>query len=317
MNASKIRNVTCLGCGTIGASWALNFAMRGLRVTVYDVSEEAFDSARKLIKESLDILESAGALDAHHCKQILDRIYFTDDIEQALKNAHYIQESVPDSLELKHEMVEAIEKYAPVTALVGSSTSRQNISDICANAQHKERYVGAHPYNPPHLVPLVEISKGPETSREAMDAVYGFFRSIKKQPIRIEKEVHGFVGNRIQAVVNRELIDLVGRGVVSFEDAQRAITFGPGFRWAVMGHHLIWDLGSPKGLFGMKSVSASGINILDDVATWTKNPYPRSIYKLDQARENILPEGARESREAAAKWRDQMLLKLLKAHELL
>ena len=315
MNASQIRNVTCLGCGTIGASWALNFAMRGLNVTVYDISDEAFDRAKTLVEESLNTMKQWGALDQEHCLQILARITYTKDIEEALKNADYIQESVPDRMDLKHEMVDAIEKYAPVTALVGSSTSRQFISDICVNAVHKERYVGAHPYNPPHLVPLVEISKGPDTDQEAVDAVYDFFKSLKKQPIRLEKESHGFVCNRIQSVVGRELNDLVGRGVISAEDAQKAVTFGPAFRWAIMGHHLILDLGNPKGLAGMKP--ASGINILEEVATWTKNPYPSFVSDLPQIRKNVLPEGVGQSRESAIQWRDQMLLTLLQAHGLL
>lgn len=315
MNASKIRNVTCLGCGTIGASWALNFAMRGLNVTVYDISDESFDRAKALIEDSLRTIQQWGALDEEHCQQILAKVTYTKDIEAALKNADYIQESVPDRLDLKHEMVDAIEKYAPVTALVGSSTSRQFISDICANAVHKERYVGAHPYNPPHLVPLVELSKSPDVSDEAINTVYDFFKSIKKEPIRLLKEAHGFVCNRIQSVVGRELNDLIGRGVISVEDAQRAVTFGPAFRWAVMGHHLILDLGNPKGLAGMKP--ASGINILEEVATWTKSPHPSFIPLLPEARKNILPEGAGQTRESAIQWRDQMLLTLLNAHGLL
>jgi len=123
------------------------------------------------------------------------------------------------------------------------------------------------------------------------------------------------VCNRIQSVVGRELADLIGREVVSFEDAQKAVTFGPGMRWAVMGHHLTLDLGSPKGLAGM--APASGINILEDVATWTTSPYPSYISQIPEARQNILPEGIGNSREASIEWRDQMLLIILKAHNLI
>jgi len=315
MKASDIKNVTCLGSGTIGASWALNFAMRGLNVTVYDISAEALEGAKALIEKSVKTMKLCGALDDEACAKLFSNLTYTRDLATALENADYIQESVPDRLDLKHEMVAAIEKYAPVTAIVGSSTSRQYISDICANAEHKERYVGAHPYNPPHLVPLVELSKGPDTSEENLDTAYEFFSSIKKVPIRLYKEVHGFVCNRIQSVVGRELADLIGREVVSFEDAQKAVTFGPGMRWAVMGHHLTLDLGSPKGLAGM--APASGINILEDVATWTTSPYPSYISQIPEARQNILPEGIGNSREASIEWRDQMLLIILKAHNLI
>jgi len=317
MKASDIKNVTCLGSGTIGASWALNFAMRGLNVTVYDISDESLANAKELLVKSLATMKLCGVFSQEACDEIIARVTYTKDLEASLKNADYIQESVPDRLDVKHEMVEAIEKYAPADALVGSSTSRQHISDICVNAEHKERYVGAHPYNPPHLVPLVELSKGPDTSLEALDTVYEFFKGIKKEPIRLYKEAHGFVGNRIQTIVSRELNDLVGRGVVSLEDVQKAITFGPGFRWAIMGPHLILDLQNPKGLSNM--VVHSGINLLEEVASWTKNPYPptNSPERMTELRENVLPAGARESRENATVWRDQMLIVLLKAHGLL
>jgi len=315
MKATDIKNVTCLGSGTIGASWALNFAMQSLNVTVYDISEEALANAKELVEKSVKTLRLCGALNDQAAEEIFARVTYTTDLVASLKDADYIQESVPDSLEIKHQIVEAIEKYAPVTALVGSSTSRQYISDVCANAEHKERYVGAHPYNPPHLVPLVELSPVPGVSEEAMDTVYEFFKSIRKEPIRLQKEVHGFVGNRIQSVLNRELSDLVGNGVVSLEDAQKAITFGPGFRWAVMGPNLILDLGNPKGYAGMKP--ASGINILAEVATWTKNPHPGIAAQLPEVRKNVLPAGVGDSRETAIEWRDQMLVILLKAHGLL
>jgi len=315
MNASDIKNVTCLGSGTIGASWALNFAMRGLNVTVYDISDEALANAKELLEKSLHTMNTCGVFDKETCEDIIARVVYTKDLEASLKNADYIQESVPDRLDIKHEIVAAIEKYAPATALVGSSTSRQYISDICANAEHKERYVGAHPYNPPHLVPLVELSKSPDVPDDAINTVYEFFQSIKKVPVRLKKEVHGFFGNRIQDVVSRELRDLVGRDVISLEDAQKAITFGPGFRWAVMGFHLIIDLGSPKGLAGMSP--ASGINTLEEIATWTKCPYPSFVDQIEDVRKNILPPGIGDTREASIEWRDQMLIVFLKAHGLL
>ena len=316
MKATDIKNVTCLGGGTIGASWAVSFAMNDLSVVIYDISDEALAYAKSLVERSAKTMVDCDVLDVKAAEELCSRVSYTTDIELALKNADYIQESVPENLSVKHATVEKIEKYAPVHAIVGSSASRMQIGDICAPAQHKERYTGAHPYNPPHLVPLVEICPGEKTSDETKETVYEFFKLLKKEPIMLHQPSVGFVGNRLQAVLFREMNDLVGRGVVSLEDANKAVTFGPGFRWGVMGPTLVFDLGNAKGIAALgANVGGSGLNTLDYVATWTKNPHPgNSQARIEELRHNVLPEEAHESREAAAEWRDQMLIKSLKAH---
>jgi len=317
MKASDIKNVTCLGGGTIGASWAVSFAINGLNVIVYDISDEALAYAKSLVERSAKTLMDCGILDEKGVANLCSRVTYTSDIETALKNSHYIQESVPENLTVKHSTVEKIEKFAPTDALVGSSASRMQIGDICAPAVHKERYTGAHPYNPPHLVPLVEICPGADTSEETKETVYEFFKLLKKEPIILHQPSVGFVGNRLQAVLFREMNDLVGRGVVSLEDANKAVTFGPGFRWSVMGPTLVFDLGNAKGIKALgANVGGSGLNTLDYVATWTKSPYPgNSAERIEELRHNVLPAEANESREDAAEWRDKMLISALKAHK--
>ena len=318
MKATEIRNVTCIGGGTIGASWAVCFAMNGLNVTLYDISDAALEAAQRIVIRSAQTLRENEVFDQSGYESLLNRVTYTTDIKYALENADYIQESTPENVAVKHVTVESIETYAPVTAICGSSTSRMKISDICVNAVHKERYIVTHPYNPPHLVPLVEVAKGPDTSEETEQVVYEFFKLLKKEPILLKKESLGFVGNRIQAVVDREVSDLVGRGVVSLEDANKAISFGPGFRYAVMGPTLVYDLGSATGLRGLASnMSGSGINLLDDVAKWTVVPYVQDDAYYDQidVMRSHLPDGAGESRETAAAWRDNMLIAQLKLHK--
>ena len=321
MNANEIRNVTCLGGGTIGSSWAVCFALNGLNVTLYDISDGALDTARKMIECSCDTLLQCGVLNQQQHSELYDCIRYTTDVKEALKYADYIQESVPENYQVKHLTVDNIEKYAPPTAIVGSSASKMRISDICVNAIHKERYIAAHPYNPPHLVPLVELAKGPETAQATEDIVYEFFCSLNKEPIRLKMESYGFVGNRYQAVFDREMADLISRGVVSYEDANKAITYGPGFRYAIMGPTLIYDLGNTKGTTALlNNVSASGINLLEDVASWTVNPYvhapdPEKTERLIvNLRHSLLPEEAQADRKATAIWRDKMLINALKAH---
>jgi len=316
VKATEIKNVTCLGGGTIGASWAVCFAMNGMNVTLYDISDEALVYAKGLLERSARTLMECGVIDQSGCDELCSRVAFTKDVEESLKNADFIQESVPENIPVKHLTVDNIEKYAPVTAIVGSSASRMQIGDICANAEHKERYTGAHPYNPPHLVPLVEICPGPDTSEETVQTAYEFYKLMNREPIILHQPSIGFVGNRLQAVLFREMNDLVGRGVVSLEDANKAVTFGPALRWSIMGPSLVFDLGNAKGAAALgANVGGSGLNTLDYVATWTKNPHPGNPQeRIDELRKNVLPGEAGESREQAAEWRDKMLISALKAH---
>lgn len=317
MHAADIQRVTCLGSGTIGASWALCFAMNGLDVTLYNHREPSLNEAMGRVRAGAQTLFECGALPGG-VDALMERISTTTDLAGALRDAQYIQESVRENLEVKHSTVEAVETYAPADALFGSSSSRMPISDICAPARHKGRYIVAHPFNPPHLLPLVELCKGPDTAQETEDTVYAFFRRLHKEPIRLLKESHGFVANRIQTVVNREMADLVGRGVVSLEDVNKAITYGPGMRYAIMGPTMIYDLGSPDGLRGMdKIMNSSGINLLEETAVWTKNPYPRDdayYAQVDEIRAH-LPEGAGATREEITAWRDRMLIAQLREQE--
>lgn len=317
MKAQNMKTVACIGGGTIGASWAVCFAMNALTVRIYDINDGALDAARAVIERSVDTLKGCGVIDAAGQRLLTDRISYTTDLKTALTDVDYVQESVPETLSIKHDIVSAIEAYAPDHAIVGSSTSRMKISDICVNAGHKERYIGAHPYNPPHLMPLVELSKGPDTSEETEKTTYEFFKLLKKEPICLKKESLGFVANRYQAVLDREINDLVGRGVVSLEDANKAITYGPGFRYAILGPTLVYDLGSAKGLRGLlDNMAGSNINLLEDVANWTENPHepdPDFYDKVDAMRE-ALPGEAGKSREDACRWRDEMLIGQLRLH---
>ena len=319
MKATDIKNVTCIGGGTIGSSWAVIYAKNGLNVKLYDINQGALDAARGVVERSAAVLKKAEVIDEAGEKALLGNIEYTMDIEYALKDADYIQESTPENPKVKHETVAKIEKYAPVDAIVGSSTSRMKISEIASEAEHKERYIVTHPYNPPYLVPLVELSKGPDTSDETAETLIEFFESIGKVPILLKKESYGFVCNRIQAVLDRELADLVGRGVVSLEDANKAVTYGPGMRYAIMGPTLVYDLGSATGLRGLSSnMAGSGINLLDDVAKWTVKPYDQPDYYdwVDEMRSH-LPEEAGTTREENAAWRDEMLIGILRLHKMI
>lgn len=317
MTVNDIKNVTCYGAGMIGSSWALNFAMEGLAVKLFDINDAAVEAGMNRIKQGLEGFKRNGVLTDGQIQEILGRIQCTTDPVEALKDADYIQESGPENFPAKHGIVDLVEKHAPVTAIYASSTSYMNVSDICKPAVHKERYIGAHPYNPPHLIPLVELTKTDDTDPAVLQLAYDFFKAIHKEPVVLMKESLGFISNRIQSVLGREMNDLIYRGVCTAEDANKAITFGPAMRWAVMGPHMVFELGSATGYRGLHAnISGSGINVLDDVAKWTKTPdevYEMIFDGIDRMKETD-PEYKGKTNAELADWRDDMLIGILKLH---
>ena len=168
MELENIQTVASLCCGVIGYSWALKFAMGGHEVYAYNRSEESSARAKQRVKESMDSLKKNGVYTDSEAEKILSRIHYTTSLEEAVKNALFIQESSAEHYEVKNALVKEIEAYASPDAIIASSTSGLLVTEIAKYAQHPERFIGGHPYNPPHLIPLVEITKGEKTADEAV-----------------------------------------------------------------------------------------------------------------------------------------------------
>lgn len=199
-----------------------------------------------------------------------------------------------------------------------SSTSGLLISDIAAKAAHPERCVGAHPYNPPHLIPLVELTSGDKTDPALLRLAYDFYQSIGKEAVLLRRECPGFIANRLQLALYREVQDLVMRGVCSVEDADKALVYGPGLRWAIFGHNMIMQLGNPGGLTGMVNMLGnSGDRWLADMASWTHQPDNWAEVAQPGVDEEMkhFPDHIGHTNEACAAYRDQMLIELLKLHK--
>lgn len=177
--------------------------------------------------------------------------------------------------------------------------------------------MGAHPYNPPHLIPLVELTSGDKTDPELLQLAYDFYQSIGKEAVLLRRECPGFIANRLQLALYREVQDLVMRGVCSVEDADKAMVYGPGLRWAIFGHNMIMQLGNPGGLTGMVNMLGnSGDRWLADMASWTHQPDNWAEVAqpgVDQEMKNF-PDYIGHTNEACAAYRDQMLIELLKLH---
>ena len=237
--AEDLRTVAVVGSGSIGASWAALALARGLSVVVTD---PAPDAERRLRETVAARLTELGLPDAG------SELGFTPDIARAAEVAQLVLESGPERLEVKREIFAALDAAAPADVLLTSSSSGlgpSSFQDACL--RHPERVLVAHPFNPPHLVPLVEVVGGRLTSEAAVQSAMGVFRHLGKRPIRIRRELPGHVANRLQAALWREAYHLVGEGVVSVADVDVAISSGPGLRWALLGPFATQHLSGGEG----------------------------------------------------------------------
>ena len=317
MKPEEIKRVACVGGGVIGSSWAIQFAMKGLDVVLYDINDEQLAKSQAQMHKSLDALEQFKAVTPQRRQEIADQVKLTTSMEEAVKDAQFIQESGPERLEIKRSILAQVEEFASPDAIYASSTSGLLVSDIAAQAAHPQRCVGAHPYNPPHLIPLVELTSGDKTDPELLQLAYDFYQSIGKEAVLLRKECPGFIANRLQLALYREVQDLIMRGVCSVEDADKALVYGPGLRWAIFGHNMIMQLGNPGGLTGMvQMLGNSGDRWLADMASWTHQPDNWAEVAqpgVDQEMKNF-PDYIGHTNEDCAKYRDQMLIELLKLH---
>jgi carnitine 3-dehydrogenase len=241
-----VRSAAVLGAGTIGASWTALFLARGLAVRIYDPAPDSEQLVRAFIDRAWPALERLG-LGAN-----ADPTLFTvhADPAAAVEGADFVQENGPESLATKRALYARIDHALQPAAVVASSTSGLMPSALQEGRAGPERYLVGHPFNPPHLIPLVEVVGGRATDPAVVDWTAAFYAALGKRPIRLKREVPGHVANRMQAALYREAIHLVLEGVASVEDVDAAITSGPGLRWALMGPHMAHHLAG--GRAGMR-----------------------------------------------------------------
>ena len=242
----NVRRIAIVGTGVIGASWAAQYLARGFDVVATDPAPNAEENLRKYVDDAWKVLTSIGLSPGAS----RDRLSFTTDMKAALSNADFVQENGPERPDFKIKLYAEMDAVTPVGSLIASSSSSLTMSIIQSKCAHPERCVIGHPFNPPHVIPLVEVVGGAKTSPEAIARAMEFYTSIGKKAILLRKELPGHVANRIQAALYREVIYLIEQGVLSVADADDAVSFGPGLRWGVMGPNLQFHLGGGAG--GMK-----------------------------------------------------------------
>ena len=239
---TTVQRVAVIGAGTIGASWAAWFLSRGLQVDVWDPAPGGEAFVRGFVATAWPALQQLGA----PCDS-MDAIRFHAEPEQAVAAAAFVQESAPERTEAKRALYARLEAAMAPEAVVASSSSGLMMTDLARDLRTPGRFAIGHPFNPPHLIPLVEVVGGERTTAKTVEFCLGFYRHIGKHPIRLNKEAPGHLANRLQSALWREAVHAVAEGVASVADVDAAVAYGPGLRWALMGPHLTFHLAGGAG----------------------------------------------------------------------
>ena len=299
--------IAVIGTGTIGASWAALFLAAGHAVAARDPADGAEARLRAQVAANWGDLATLGVAKGP-VESALERLTFHADPAEAARGAQAVQENAPERIEVKRDLLARLETTLAPDALILSSTSGLKPTAMQQDMTHPGRLVVGHPFNPPHLIPLVEIVGGERTSEAAIAAAMCFYERLGKQPIRLNREITGHVANRLQAALWREAVYLAREGVASVADIDRALTGAVGIRWALMGPHLTFHLGGGAG--GMEGFVK---NLGPAVESWWADLGDAT---LDDGTARVLVEGVaeetggRDVEEMARQW-NAALLRLL------
>ncbi len=305
MTERPIRRIAVIGTGVIGASWTALFLAKGLDVVATDIAPDAEASLRGFVDMAWPALKRLGL--APNASQ--SRLTFTADFLTAVKGADLVQENGPERIEFKRKLYGQLDGVLPPDVIIASSSSGLTMSEIqTACPSHPERCLIGHPFNPPHLIPLVEIVGGAKTSEDTIQRASEFYTALGKQTVRLHKEVPGHVANRLQAALAREVYHLVAEGVVSVADVDAALCWGPGLRWGIMGQVLLNHLGGGQG--GIEHFFQQFTGPI--TAWWKVLGSPQLTPELQQKLvDGVRAEAGSRSIDGLAAERDEVLLGLL------
>jgi len=304
-----MEKIAIVGAGLIGRAWATVFARAGHSVKMYDADPTAVAKAIALIENGLRDLQKVGLVQEGP-EVIAKRVSAASTLEEALKDADYVQENTAERLDVKRAVYAKMDAAAPAHCILASSTSTIPTSAFSEGLKGKHRCIVAHPVNPPHLVPVVELSPAPWTSAEVVARTRALQEKVGQVPITVKREVEGFILNRLQAALLNEAWRLVKEDYVGVEDLDKCIKDGLGLRWAFMGPFETIDLNAPGGIpdyaerYGPK---LHGMMKDAEYAPWDS----ALISKIETERRKIMPQSEHGTREA---WRDRRLMALI-AHK--
>ncbi|WP_164667721.1 3-hydroxyacyl-CoA dehydrogenase NAD-binding domain-containing protein [Virgibacillus doumboii] len=258
--------VAVIGTGVIGNGWITRFLAQGYHVTAFDPAEGAETRTRQSISRAWDSVEKIGIA----ANASLENLTFVPTIEEAVKDAYLIQENVPEREDLKKSVLGQIDKFAKPDAIIGSSTSGIKPSILQEDLLHPERFLVAHPFNPVHILPLVELVGGQSTEQTIISQAAAFYKSIQMKPLVVQQEIEGHIADRLMEALWREALHLVNDGIATTEEVDAAIIYGAGLRWAQMGPFLTFHLaGGEQGMRHMLKQFGPALKL-----PWTKLEAP-------------------------------------------
>jgi 3-hydroxyacyl-CoA dehydrogenase len=307
MDNRNIKTIAIIGAGTIGSSWAALFLAHGYHVVVSDPAPDVEANTRTLIDSAWQTLRELGKVKN---ESFLDNLRFEADLNKALENVDFVQENAPEREDFKILLFAKMDAVLPEHVIISSSSSGLLVSRMQSQCRYPQRCVLGHPFNPPHVIPLVEVVGGEQTSEDTIERTLQFYRAIGKHPIRLNKEIAGHIANRLQAAVWREVMHLVNENVASVQDIDAAMSKGPGLRWAIFGPQMVFDLaGGRAGLAHLIDHLQPAIETwMDDLGNPRMTPElrERMVQGTKQARED-------KSFESLLRYRDSHLIDILKS----
>lgn len=304
----EIQKVAVIGCGAIGASWAALFLAQGLTVTATDINPAAQHSLENMVQNALPVLSSLGLLKKTDAKA--SDILFTTDMAAALRDVDLVQENGPEKLQFKQDLFSKIAAVVRADTIIITSSSGLTCSSIqegLAASAYPERCVVGHPFNPPHLIPLVEVVGGKQTSAETVQRTMQFYEAIGKKAVCVKKEVIGHVANRLQSALMREVMYLLQEDIVGLGDIDKAMVAGPGLRWGVMGPGMLFHLGGGEG-----GVQHMADHLLEPLMSWyaKTDPVIDDALKRKLVNETLGEVAGRQTKDLE-RLRDEQLVALL------
>jgi 3-hydroxyacyl-CoA dehydrogenase len=321
MEIEDIKKIAVIGAGVIGNSWTANFIWKGYSVNLWLFTEEEREIAKKEIQGHLESLVTNGIFSKEQIPNMMDLVNYTTSLETAVEDVQLIQEAIVEILEVKQKLLADIDKITNPDVIFASSTSTLLISDIAKFSHLSHRCIGAHPFNPPHLIPLVEITipEGEKGSIKTAELAAKFYKQINKVPIILKKDVSGFIANQIQRVVSTLCNELLAENVCTVEDIEKAMSFGPGLRWATMGPYLVYQLGGGKeGIKGlMMHIGVTSLEITDKKAMQEYEAYANFIQGEVNKIMTKRPTEFGNDNESLSKFRDRLIIKILKERKMI
>ncbi|WP_313894048.1 3-hydroxyacyl-CoA dehydrogenase NAD-binding domain-containing protein [Psychrobacillus sp.] len=260
-----MENVSIIGCGTMGHSIALSAAWAGMQVKVYGVNEKDIENAHKGLQNKLKVMTDNDVFDQEEANRIRQNIELSISLEDVIAQSTFIIEVIPEVLEMKKEMYKKIETLVDKDVVIASNTSGFKPSLLAEEMEHPNRFVVTHFWNPGHLIPLVEVVKGENTDSQTVERAMQAMKDMNKQPILLNKEIPGFIGNRLQYALFREAQSILDAGVATKEDIDAAVTYSIGRRLPVTGPLMSADMG------GLDVFSAISNYLFEDLSTYQKS----------------------------------------------